>query len=62
MNLFVLPALYLRFGRPRKGGRDWRDEPRIRRTRPPAPKPAPQRERVPDVLTVMQERPSDATA
>jgi CzcA family heavy metal efflux pump len=62
MNLFVLPSLYLRFGRPRKGRRDWRDEPRIRRTPPPAPKPAPQRERVPDVLTVMQERPSDAPA
>ncbi len=25
-NLFVLPALYLRFGGPRRGGRDWRSE------------------------------------
>ena len=62
MNLFVLPALYLRFGRPHKGGHDWRDEPRIRRTPPPAPKPAAPRERASDVLTVMQERPSDAPA
>ncbi len=26
MNLFVVPALYLRFGRPPAGRRDWRDE------------------------------------
>jgi predicted RND superfamily exporter protein len=31
MNLFVLPALYLRFGRPRDGHRGWRDEPRLQR-------------------------------
>jgi hypothetical protein len=29
MNLFVIPALYLRFGRPRTRGRDWRDELRL---------------------------------
>ena len=62
MNLFVLPALYLHFGRSHKGGHDWRDEPRIHRTPPPAPKPAAPRERTSDVLTVMQERPSDAPA
>ena len=30
-NLFVLPALYLRFAAPRPGGRDWRSEMGIRR-------------------------------
>jgi predicted RND superfamily exporter protein len=32
MNLFVLPALYLRFGRPRRGHHGWREEVRLRRT------------------------------
>ncbi|MGZ4234436.1 MAG: efflux RND transporter permease subunit, partial [Solirubrobacteraceae bacterium] len=30
-NLFVLPALYLRFAGPRPGGRDWRSEMGVRR-------------------------------
>lgn len=50
MNLFVIPPLYLRFGRPRDG--DWRGEPRI--SRQPRPM-APTRERVKDVVTAMRE-------
>jgi Cu/Ag efflux pump CusA len=37
MNLFVLPALYLRFGRPHGGHRGWREEVRLRRTRDTQP-------------------------
>jgi CzcA family heavy metal efflux pump len=54
MNLFVVPALYLRFGRPRPGGRDWRDELRsMARAR------SGEREREPakQALTVMQADP-----
>ena len=46
-NLFVLPALYLRFAAPRPGGRDWRSEMGIRRgpdaplTSEAAPSPQP---------------------
>ncbi len=53
MNLFVLPALYLRFGRPRGDGGETRPEPTIRRTPRIEPPSAP--ERVPEVITVMQE-------
>jgi CzcA family heavy metal efflux pump len=34
MNLFVVPMLYLRFGRPREGGHDWRAEVQIPRQQP----------------------------
>lgn len=58
MNLFVLPALYLRFGRPRDGGRDWRSELRLggrdhRAERAGAEQPA-------APVAVMRERPSRA--
>jgi hypothetical protein len=36
-NLFVLPALYLRFGGPRKDERDWRSELGSRRGGPDSP-------------------------
>jgi Cu/Ag efflux pump CusA len=60
MNLFVIPALYLRFARPRGDGGDWHDEVRIARS--PVRPNQPGRERVKDVLTVIQETPSDAPA
>ena len=59
MNLFVLPALYLRFGRPSDNGRDWHGEPTIKRAPTPT---APPRDRVGEILTVMRETPSDAPA
>jgi hypothetical protein len=57
MNLFVVPALYLRFGRSGSGGPDWRAELRFGPI-----KPVDQREREPaqQPMTVMQTRPSGA--
>ena len=60
MNLFVLPALYLRFGRPRTLRRDWRAELVIRRrARPRAVQPEPS-EPVRQPVTVIREEPSGA--
>jgi hypothetical protein len=50
-NLFVLPALYLRFGHPPDEGRDRSEGSQIRLA--PAGEAAPPRER--EILTVMQE-------
>ena len=55
MNLFVLPALYLRFGQPRRGGHGWRGEPRAKRH-----VPSPDQREAAKALTVMREKPSQA--
>jgi CzcA family heavy metal efflux pump len=54
MNLFVLPSLYLRFGHPHAGGRDWRDEPPVAPLERPTPEPV--RDRSHDMITVMREQ------
>jgi Cu/Ag efflux pump CusA len=59
MNLFVVPALYLRFGRPRPDGRDWRSELRFGSIRA-ADEREHEREPVQSPLTVMRSRPSGA--
>jgi Cu/Ag efflux pump CusA len=51
-NLFVLPALYLRFGRPRRGARDWRAGPASPQR--PAPERQVQPEPAKQPLTVIQ--------
>lgn len=56
MNLFVLPALYLRFGRPR-GRRPEPPESEPSVTRAPSPESSNARERTHDVITALQERP-----
>ncbi len=56
MNLFVLPALYLRFGQPRGGGHGWREEARLRREAARST----EREAERQPVTVMRERPSEA--
>jgi CzcA family heavy metal efflux pump len=59
MNLFVLPALYLRFGGPRRGRRDWRHErlfkrmPAISATREGDARP---------VVTVMKDQASSSSS
>jgi hypothetical protein len=58
MNLFVVPALYLRFGRPRPGGRDRRSE--LRFDGPIKPTDERQHEHAAPPATVMQSRPSGA--
>ena len=55
MNLFILPALYLRFGQPRGTGHGWRSEPRVKR-----PQPSPDQREAATPLTVMREKPSQA--
>jgi CzcA family heavy metal efflux pump len=60
MNLFVIPALYLRFGRPPDSGRDWRSDLRLDttpRATVEAERPA---ERAPAPLTVMRENRAEA--
>jgi CzcA family heavy metal efflux pump len=57
MNLFVLPALYLRFGRPGKGRPDWRRDLVIRRRKPAEREPQPQ-EPVRQPLVVMRDQTS----
>jgi CzcA family heavy metal efflux pump len=58
MNLFVVPALYLRFGRPRPGGSDWRAA--LRFAGPIKATDQREREQAPPPVTVTQQRPSGA--
>ena len=57
MNLFVVPALYLRFGNPRPSGRDLREELRFGPIKPIDQR---EREHLQQPMTVMQGRPSGA--
>ncbi len=52
MNLFVVPALYLRFGRPRGSGADWRTELRFGPSQRGGPHRAPQPQGEPERETV----------